>query len=270
MTFQFYWQTMSRYDLLRKRQNRLQLVNQSVRFIPTVALLTLVTFNTWNSIPLLTLSLCCFGLLVLPSVFGFAIKLIFPTYRRLLAELHQVESEIIQLGNAIRDLYMKYRERNQGEQFKRTYDLIGKSIAECEERLAVGMSREHREVFVNCFVKGDEVVRVTASIGSIYRCAPSDNPYRWKQHFERLGCTEIRQYHNHPVNNNRTSPSPFDHKTSLSIKQLLGKHGSKLKSYIIYWNQINEWRIIEYDELGKFWLAKEFDIAAKRPIRVDN
>ncbi len=255
---------MSRYDSLRKRLNKLQVLKRSVIFIPSLTVIVVVVVHAWDRLSLWqTLSLCSIGLLVLPFVFSFAFKLIIPTYRRLLAELHKVESEVKQLRSSVQAIYDKYRGRNKGERFKRTYELVGKGIKECEERLAVGMSREHKEVFVVCFMKGAEVVRVTASIGSVMRCSPSDNPYRWVEHIERLGCTEIRQYHNHPTTNNRTSPSPFDYKTASSMKQLLGRHGNKLKSYIIYWNQINEWRILEYDERGKHWMAYELDIAAQ-------
>jgi hypothetical protein len=255
---------MSRYDLLRKRLNKLQVLNRTITLIPSLTVIVVVAVHAWDRLSLWpTLSLCGIGLLALPTVFSFVFKLIIPTYRRLLADLHKVESEVRQLSSSVQGIYDKYRGRKKGERFKRTYELVGKRINECEERLAVGMSREQKEVFVVCFLKAEEVVRVTASIGSVMRCSPSDNPYRWVQHIERLGCTEIRQYHNHPINNNRTSPSPFDYKTALSMKQLLGKHGNKLKSYIIYWNQINEWRILEYDELGKHWMVYELDIAAQ-------
>ncbi|MGB8957951.1 MAG: hypothetical protein WCC00_02945 [Candidatus Aminicenantales bacterium] len=220
-------------------------------------------FIGWDRLSLWpTLSLCGIGFLVFPTVFRFVFKQIFPNYKKLLAELHRVESEVRQLKSSVQAIYDKYRERNKGERFKRTYELVGKRMDECEKRLAVGMSREQKEVFVVCFIKGEEVVRVTASIGSVSRCSASDNPMLWKQHIERLGCTEIRQYHNHPIDNNRTAPSLFDYKTALSMKQLLGKHGNKLRSFLIYWNQIDEWRIMEYDESGKYWLVYELDIAA--------
>ena len=52
--------------------------------------------------------------------------------------------------------------------------------------------RERREVFVTAFMRAGVAVRVTASIGSPYKCAAADNPARWAQHVDRLGCDQIR------------------------------------------------------------------------------
>ena len=204
------------------------------------------------------------ALLTLPLGVQFVIKHFFPRYKALLDDLHKIKSEVSSLRRSVDAVYNKYRLRNKGEQFKRAYELGGKGIKDCEESLAVGMSREKKEIFVTCFMKAEEVVRVTASIGSVFRCSASDDPRRWKQHIERLDCDELRQYHNHPINNNRTCPTLIDHQTSQSLKQILGHHSNKLRSFIIFWNEIREWRLMEYDEKGKHWLIYEFDIAAQQ------
>lgn len=203
------------------------------------------------------------ALLTIPLGFQLILKQLFPSYKSLLNELHEIQSEVSSLKRSVDAVYDKYRLRRKGEQFKRVYDLAGKTVENCEKSLAVGMSREQKEVFVTCFVKAEEVVRVTASIGSVFRCSAADDPRRWKQHVERLNCDEITQYLNHPINNNRTRPSPADYRTSLALKQILGHHGNKLRSFIIYWNEIREWRIMEYDENGKYRLIYEFDVAAQ-------
>jgi hypothetical protein len=123
------------------------------------------------------------------------------------------------------------------------------------------MYREQREVFVTAFMRRGVAVRVTASIGSPYCCSAADNPARWRDHIERLGCDEIRQYRNHPVHNGSTSPSPTDVKISESLKVLLGPHNAKLRSLIICWNSIREWKVFEYDEAGRYWIHFEFDAA---------
>lgn len=263
---------MSQYDTLRKRLNKLQRFNLILTLIPTIIIVaigaSIISGDdqkvAWGNYPYFIIFLSCLvALLTLPLGLQFAFKQIFPRYRTLLDELHKIQSEVNSLRCSVDAVYDKYRFRNKGEQFKQAYELVGKRAKDCEERLAVGMSREQKEVFVTCFIKAEEVVRVTASIGSVFRCSASDDPRRWQYHAERLCCDEIRQYHNHPVNNNRTCPSPVDHKTSLSLKQILGNHGNKLRSFIIYWNEIREWRIMEYDEKGKHWLIYEFDIAAQ-------
>ena len=102
----------------------------------------------------------------------------------------------------------------------------------------------------------------TASIGSPFRCGPADDPSRWGTYIDRLSCDEIRQYHNHPVHNGRTAPSPEDFRSSRSLKSSLNRHADKLRSFIIYWNEIREWKVLEYDDDGKHWLIAEFDIAS--------
>ena len=135
-----------------------------------------------------------------------------------------------------------------------------------EEALAVGMHREKREVFVTAFMRKGIVVRVTASIGSLYRCSAAENPARWKEHVNRLACDEIRQYHNHPDCNGKTQPSSLDFRSSKLIKPLLGPHATKLCSLIIYWNNIGEWKILEYNDEGQHWINSEFDVAASSRI----
>ena len=158
-------------------------------------------------------------------------------------------------------MFDKYRERRKGEPFKQAYDLTGRSVRDLEEALSIGMYRERREVFVTAFMRRGVAVRVTASIGSHYRCSAADSPARWRDHIERLGCDEIRQYHNHPVHTGTTHPSSTDVKTSRSLKVLLNLHNAKFRSLIICWNSLREWRIIEYDETGRYWIHFEFDVA---------
>ncbi len=168
-------------------------------------------------------------------------------------------AEIATLRARVSAIFDKYRERGKGEHFKKAYDLAGKSLRDLEEALSVGMHRERREVFVTVFMRMGVAIRVTASIGSPYRCSPADNPSRWKDYVDRLACDEIRQYHNHPVHNGKTRPSTMDCKTSQSLKSLLGRHGPKLRSLIIFWNDMREWKIFEYDDKGQFWVDFEFD-----------
>ncbi len=47
-----------------------------------------------------------------------------------------------------------------------------------------------------------------------------------------------------------------------STKEIVEKFQSKsaFKSFIIYWNQIKEWRIMEYDRKNNFSVVKVFDV----------
>jgi hypothetical protein len=201
-------------------------------------------------------------LFILPLVMHRLWRVTFAAYRTWSNRSSQISTEISDLRRRIAGVFENYRERRKGEHFKKAYDLNGRSVQELEEALSVGMYRERREVFVTAFVRAGVAVRVTASIGSPFRCSAADNPARWRDHVDRLGCNEIRQYHNHPVHNGTTRPSPTDAKTAATLKSLLGPCGSQLHSLIICWNGIREWKIFEHDETGRTWLHFEFDAAA--------
>jgi hypothetical protein len=188
-------------------------------------------------------------------------KAVFPTYRKWVTRSEEIAQEIGRLRARVATIFDGYRERAKGEAFKKAYGLVGRSVPELEEALAVGMYRERREVFVTAFMRAGVAVRVTASIGSPYKCAAGDNPTRWAEHVDRLACDEIRQYHNHPVHNGTTQPSPTDFRTSGSLRHLLGNHGAKLKSLIICWNRLREWKVFEHDDDRRQWLSHEFDAA---------
>jgi hypothetical protein len=188
-------------------------------------------------------------------------RLTIPAYRAWSDRSSHIQAEIARLQRRIAAVFEKYPHRRKGERFKRAYDLSGRSVRDLEEALSIGMFRERREVFVTAFVRSGVAVRVTASIGSPFRCSAADNPARWRDHVERLGCDEVRQYHNHPVHNGGTRPSPTDVRSCAAIKKLLGPHAPKLRSLIICWNSLREWKIFEYDEAGRNSLHFEFDAA---------
>ncbi len=200
-------------------------------------------------------------LILLPLLLHRVWRFIFPAYRAWSDRSLQISAEIAVLRRRVATVFDKYRERRKGQRFKQVYDLTGRPVRDLEEVLSVGMYRERREVFVTAFMRRGVAVRVTASIGSPFRCSASDNPARWRDHVERLGCDEIRQYHNHPVQNGSTRPSLVDVKTSRSLRAVLGPHAPKLCSLIICWNGLREWKVFEYDESGRHWLYFEFDAA---------
>jgi hypothetical protein len=171
-----------------------------------------------------------------------------------------ITSEIHNIRRQVDSIFSKYRKRTKGEQFKKAYCLSGKTLYDLEEALSVGMYREGREIFVTAFMRKGVTVRVTASIGSPYRCSSADNPGKWKYHYARLGCDQIRQYHNHSVHNGKTEPSQADYKMSKVLESILC--GIEFRSFIICWNAIREWKIIEYSGNGKSWLHFEYDAAA--------
>jgi len=253
---------LSRYDVLQKELTGLRVRQAASAILPAVLLAVLLATDVFSSrSPVLPLVTILVAIPVASFLFHHAWKIVFPPYRKWATRSEQIGQEITRLRARVTAIFDNYRERSKGEAFKKAYALVGKSVAHLEEALAVGMHRERREVFVTAFIRGGVAVRVTASIGSPYRCAAADNPARWAKHVDRLGCDEIRQYHNHPVHNGMTRPSPTDFRTSGSLRRLLGPHGPKLKSLIICWNGLREWKVFEHDDDRRHWLSCEFDAA---------
>jgi len=175
-------------------------------------------------------------------------------------------SEMMDLRLKIRNLFLKYETRKKGETFKKAYSLQGRSLRELEEALAVGMFHERREVFVAAFIRNGIALRVTASIGSPYKCSAADNPVKWSYYMDKLRCTELRQYHNHPVHNGSSRPSLTDIRTAGKIESLLGTHYAKLRCLIIFWNPYQEWKVLEYGADGKYWISHEYDASTQHEI----
>lgn len=130
------------------------------------------------------------GFALLPLVLHPLWRLAFPAYRTWSDRSSCIRTEIAGLRKRVQGVFGKYRERRKGEQFKLAYDLTGRTVRDLEEALSVGMFREQREVFVTAFVSRGVALRVTASIGSPFRCSAADNPALWSAHAERLDCDE--------------------------------------------------------------------------------
>jgi len=174
--------------------------------------------------------------------------------------IKEIDSEIIDLRDGVEKIYSRYPKRSKGQQFKTAFQLKGKTLDNLEEALAVGLFKEQKKIFVTAFIKENKAVRVTATIGSANRCHNSDDIDKWPYYLEKMKCDEIRQYHNHPTTSNQTEPSGMDF---FSSKKIVEKFQTKsaFKSFIIYWNQIKEWRIMEYDHNKNFGVVKVFDVS---------
>lgn len=212
------------------------------------------------------------GILTVPSVvisclFTYFVakrilEAVWPWYSKRARTLRTVEGDIGRLSRRAAELYDSVPKRSFRSQFKKHYDLSGRNIEEFEQLLAIGMRHERREVWVAAFCQSQHVVRVTATIGSAYRCSPSDDIARWPARVKELQCTSVRQYHNHPGTSRSTSPSPQDRLTSRGIEKLLAGRGVEYHSYIVFWNEIGEYRILEYDGNDFQRLVRVFDAAA--------
>ncbi len=174
-------------------------------------------------------------------------KLISP-FKKITQEIHGLEERIRFLSKKVLDVFAKYKDREKGQTFKSAFGGVGKKVADFEESLCVGMSKEKKEVWLTAFCRNGIVIKVTARIGSARRCKPADDPRNWREYIKANSCDEVRQYHNHPVCTNWTLPSPEDRKTHSVLKNILDDKSYCLKSLIVFWNKIHEWRVLEYNE----------------------
>lgn len=138
--------------------------------------------------------------------------------------------------------------RPKNAQFKTYYGVTEKqSISTFEHNMTTGMFCERKEIFVTAFCRDSVVERVTASIGSDFRCSNADDVRKWPNHAKRLNCNEIRQYHNHPNFTSRERVSYSDMKTHNQIAQYFSNSDTKFRSFLIYANFFKGWEIKEFN-----------------------
>lgn len=255
---------MSKYDLISKELFLLRI--KTFGLILSISLLLNIIIFLIDSYVLINHIHIFASFLLLWFFISLPLHLLFRKtnswYRSALNRIEKTKKEIEDIKKQINIIFNKYPIRRKGQRFKTVYNIIGKTLEEMEEILAVGMFNEGKEVFVTVFMQNNIAVKVTASIGSPYRCKASDNPNNWPTHIERYNCDEVRQYHNHPTKRNKTEPSNTDVMTTGKLQRILGKYSSKLNSIIIYWNKIGEWRVLEYDSTGNCELKHVFDVTA--------
>lgn len=253
---------MSKYDKLKKRLDYIKLRDNLL--VMSISGLFTAVFGVFliDVVPFFVafIVLTIFFVLMNAGI-RIVLKRISLRYSALVSEIEKLSGSTEEIRRLMEVVYNEYPPRRKGEQFKVAYNLKGHKIDEFEKRIAIGMNRENKEVYVTAFVKRNKVRRVTASIGSTYQCSNSDNPIYWEKYCDKLNCDEIRHYHNHPDYGNFTSPSRKDVISIKFRKTYFGSHGEKVRSFIIYWNEINEWRILEYDENGETWISSEFDVS---------
>jgi len=137
--------------------------------------------------------------------------------------------------------------RKRRSPFKKLYDLDRvQSIKEFEKKMVKGMSKEGKEIFVTAFCNDTHVLKVTASIGSKYRCKPSDNCQNWSEKAIKLGATQIRQYHNHLPGFGRSSISKADKESHKIFKSLVQPYGIKFRSFLVYPSRLGGAKIRKY------------------------
>jgi hypothetical protein len=124
---------------------------------------------------------------------------------------------------------------------------------------------EKREIYVTARCRENEVLKITAAIGNRTSCKPTDNIDSRLVHAKRLLCDTARLYHNHP---NTPSPSPPDKKHLFYHKEYFSRNGILYKGYIVFWNLIFEYRILEFDENGRTLNLRAYDVSQQKLISI--
>lgn len=152
--------------------------------------------------------------------------------------------ESISKGNAT---YGNTNKKNRKIPFKKKYELDrNQSIKEFEKKMIAGMFEVNKEIFVAAFIKDDEVLNVTATIGGKYSCRASDNVEMWGAKATKIGANKIFQYHNHPDIFGRSIPSSKDYDSHRNLFQDLKYYRIEFKSFLVYKSWSNKPKIEEY------------------------
>jgi hypothetical protein len=138
-------------------------------------------------------------------------------------------------------------QRKRRLSFKKRHGLDQRQpLAGFEQRLAMAMFTEGREVFVTAFCTEVEVLSVTATVGTARQCRPSDRVENWGQKARRLGASQIRQYHNHPNVWGRSIPSSRDYSTNKYLRGCVEPYGIRLHTLLIYKPWFGTYMVKEY------------------------
>ena len=138
--------------------------------------------------------------------------------------------------------------RQRKAPFKKRNDLDQRQlIVDFEQKLADSMLREGKEVFVTAFCKDNEVLTVTATVGSKNQCRPSDNYSNWGNKAHRLRATQIRQYHNHPAVFGRSFISTKDRESSAFFRTLLEDDRIEFISLLVFPSRLGGYQIQRYE-----------------------
>lgn len=160
---------------------------------------------------------------------------------------------------AMENHYFNYPVFSLEKPFHELYELEGKSLEEFEKAMAAGMWYCGREVYVSAFVKDDIIIRVSTSVGDLTSCGPEEDICEWISLCKSLGCDYIREYHNHPCFDGHTGPSEADKSFHKKTESILNPKRIDIDSFIIYWNEVAEWKLMQYDASGNAATVKCFD-----------
>lgn len=177
-------------------------------------------------------------------------------------QIKKTRKEIQGLEQKMLSIYEAFPRRSKGARFKNFHELKSSTVDQIEELLPKAMFNEHREVSVTIFVRNNIAIRAAANLGNLGSVRPTDNVFKWSKYARDNCCSEVLDYHNHPVRSTHFGPSAQDLVFFENNNRRLGTAGVRFRCFIICWNVHWEWKIIEYgtENTGGL-IIKEYDVA---------
>jgi ribosomal protein L20A (L18A) len=245
----------SKYDIIRPIYLKYKNIWQASRIFATI-LLTITFFATYTKYSKDVLLLLIVSPMSILLFYYLTIFLKFiPLANKLYSNYTKYQQQVDSIEQEVKKLYDSVNNRKKGSLFKKHYNLTEKSINDFEKILSIATWKEQKEIYVTALCKNDIVAKVYATIGSKYKCRPSFNVRKIVDIAESIRCEEVREYHNHLVCENIAKPSDKDILSLKTMNSFFSGSKIKYRCFIIYWNQILEYRVIEYNEERECFLV---------------
>lgn len=176
-------------------------------------------------------------------------------------QIKAIRKEIKGFEQKMLSIYEAFPRRTKGARFKNFHELKSSTVDQIEELLPKAMYNEHREVSVTLFIKNNIAIRAAANLGNLASVRTTDNVFKWGKYARDNGCSEVRDYHNHPGRSTSFGPSAQDLVFFENNRKRVNAVNVVFRCFIICWNLHSEWKIIEYSANNPSGLiVKEFDV----------
>src|SRR5687767_1773217 len=123
---------MSRYEIIHDERTTLT-AKQLIAVIGPAAAIAVLVISTIDGAALAGF----ISFVFLPILLHFLWRRIFGSYRQWVDRSAQLSNEIDAIRHRLTEIFEAYPARRKGEQFKKAYDLNGRSVYDLEEALAV-------------------------------------------------------------------------------------------------------------------------------------
>lgn len=255
---------MTNYELLKNRSTKVTFVTNALPLLLAFLLcLVMSSISGENSILHWVV-----GLSIWTSFFYWLLSKS-SKFRQLIHNFGDLEYLHQSARAAMDQHYSQYPIFSTEDSFENLYQLNGKTIDEFEKAMVAGMWYCAREVFVAAFIKNGVVIRVSANVGDLVSCGPGEDVCTWVSLCKQMNCDYVRVYHNHPEFNNNTGSSEADRHFLATLESILDPKGIAIHAFIVYWNQVGEWKLMQFGSERYIATIKYFDAESQQLVALD-